>query len=241
MCAVSAGRPSARGITWRCTSAATQGRNPISVRTAGRASAGGSTCWCIAGHTLGRSPTPASVARASAGMPTWQCTGVHTLGRSPMAARYAASVSARGSGWCGTRGSTRARSPTTAPPAAAASTRGPSSTGIRRPSIARSPLCSECIMGWLCLGGDLHCTEWPGQCPVKDNRMCSSRRRTEPGVWRASRGLTVSFTYCRETILSFSFFGGRWLGTHFLSKFGGKGKILLHIGNLKLIFLFVLR
>ena len=37
------------------------------------------------------------------------------------------------------------------------------------------------------------------------------------------------------------FLGGRLLGTHLLSKFGAKGKILLHIGNLKLIFLFILR
>lgn len=37
------------------------------------------------------------------------------------------------------------------------------------------------------------------------------------------------------------FLGGRWLGTHLLSKFGGKGKILLHIDNLKLIFFFILR
>ena len=111
MCVASAGRPSVRGITWRCTSVATLGRSPTSAQTAGRASAGGSICWCIAGRTQGRSPTPASVARVSAGTPTWQCTGVPILGRSPMAARCAASASARGSDWCDTRGSTLVRSP----------------------------------------------------------------------------------------------------------------------------------
>lgn len=35
--------------------------------------------------------------------------------------------------------------------------------------------------------------------------------------------------------------GGGWLGTHLLSNFGGKGRILLHFDNLKLIFLFILR